>query len=425
MTVFLILATLLVAGALLLVVPPMLGAGAQAREHAQRQQQARTVLIVLREQLAELEAERAAGRIAEADYQRSREELEQRALLEGGVAEAGIDAAPAHPWAVGVVLAVPILAVVVYLVLGTPAGVDPENAKPQQEAGHQITPEQMAAMVSQLAQRLEREPGDVQGWMMLGRSYAVMQDFPGAVATWGKIGAQIPDHPDILADWADLLAGAAGRKFEGDPDRLIARALELDAKHVKALALAGTSAFQRQDFAAASALWERILANMQPGEGVYGAIVASINEARTKGGMPLLTEPAAPQAAAMPGASGVVAAPESGATTPLTLRGEVSLSPELASQAGPDDTVFVFARPVQGGMPIAALRLRAGDLPTAFDFAAAQRMSQAPIPAQIAVGARLSRQGSASASAGDLESTPILLAPDATGAKIVIDRVRN
>ncbi|WP_018989450.1 c-type cytochrome biogenesis protein CcmI [Aromatoleum toluclasticum] len=423
MTVFLILATMLVAGALLLVIPPMLGTGAKAREHAARQEQARTVLIVLREQLAELEADHAEGRMAEADYKRSREELEQRALTEAGTAEAGVDFAPARGWALGVVFAVPVLAAAVYLILGTPEGLDPASVKPAPEAGHQITPEQMQAMVAQLAERLEREPSDVQGWMMLGRSFAVMQNFQGAVATWNRIGANIPDHPDILADWADLLAGAAGRKFDGDPDRLIARALELAPNHVKALALSGTSAFIRHDYATASAQWEKILANMQPGDGAYSSIVASINEARTKGGMPQLNPPAGAQVAGMGGAGREEGAQDSSAS--LTLRGRLSLSPELAQQAGSDATVFVFARPPQGGMPIAALRVRAGDLPVDFDFSKAQRMSQGSLPAQIAVGARLSKGGSATATAGDLESQAVLASPDAQGVSIVIDRVRK
>ncbi|AYH42036.1 c-type cytochrome biogenesis protein CcmI [Azoarcus sp. DN11] len=423
MTVFLILATLLVAGALLLVIPPLLGAGAKAREHAARQEQARTVLVVLREQLADLDAERAAGRIAEADYQRSRDELEQRALAEGGTAEAGVDGKPARGWALGVVCAVPVLAVTAYMLLGTPEGLDPENVKPAPEAGHQITPEQMQAMVAQLAERLEREPDNVQGWMMLGRSYAVMQNFQGAVATWQKIGGQIPEQADILADWADLLAGAAGRKFEGDPDRLIARALALDPNHVKALALSGTSAFRRGDYAQASAQWEKILASLQPGVEPYPSILASINEARAKGGLPPLNPPAGPQAAGMAGGGG--AAQSGAASTALTLRGRLSLAPELAGKAGADDTIFVFARPAQGGMPIAALRVRAGELPVDFDFATAQRMSQGPLPAQIAIGARLSKGGSATASAGDLESQAVLVAPDAEGVSIVIDRVRK
>ncbi len=414
---FLILATVLVAGALLLVVPPLLGGGSRAREQAHRQRQAETVLVVLREQLAELEAEHAAGHIAEADYQRSREELEQRALEEGRATEGGTDLRPARQWAVAIVVALPALAVLFYLALGEPRGLDPAQIAAQEE--HQITPEQMSALVAQLAQRLEREPNDVEGWMMLGRSYSMTNDLDGAAATWRKLGAKIPDQADILADWADLLAGAAGGRFDGDPDRLIRRALELDPDHLKALALAGTAAFQREDFAAASAHWERILANMDPSEGVYAAVVASINEARSKGGMPLL-EAAGPGAAARMGRSAGEAVDEA-----LKVSGRISISAELAAQVEADDTVFVFARPVEGGMPVAALRLRAGDLPASFSFENAPRMSKGPLPAQLSIGARLSKQGEATAQAGDLEGEPVNVAPDAANVEIVIDRVRN
>ncbi|MCK0510335.1 c-type cytochrome biogenesis protein CcmI [Aromatoleum buckelii] len=420
---FLILATVLVAGALLLVVPPLLGGGSRAREQAHRQRQAETVLVVLREQLAELEAEHAAGHIAEADYQRSREELEQRALEEGRAAEGGADLRPARKWAVAVVVALPALAVLFYLALGEPRGLDPAQIAAQEE--HQITPEQMSALVAQLAQRLEREPNDVEGWMMLGRSYSMTNDLEGAAATWRKLGAKIPDQADILADWADLLAGAAGGKFDGEPDRLIRRALELDPAHLKALALAGTAAFQREDFAAASAHWERILANMDPGEGVYGAVVASINEARAKGGMPLL-EAAGPGAAPTGGSGGK--GPRrggAGAEEALKVSGRISISAELAAQVEADDTVFVFARPLEGGMPVAALRLRAGDLPASFSFENAPRMSKGPLPAQLSIGARLSKHGEATAQAGDLEGEPVNVAPDAANVEIVIDRLRN
>lgn len=413
MIAFLILATVLVAGALLLVIPPMLGAGARARDRAHRQQQAKTVLVVLREQLAELEAERAAGRVEDADYQRSREELEQRVLAEAGVAEAGEDPRPARAWAAGLLLTIPILAVAVYLIMGTPEGLDPAKTQPPPEAGHQITPEQMQAMVAQLAERLVREPDNVEGWLMLGRSYGVMRDLQGAVSTWSRIGNRIPDHPDVLADWADLLATAGGRKFDGDPDRLIERALKLEPKHVKALALGGTSAFQRGDYAKAAQMWEIILADMQPGAGPYDSILASINEARSKGGMPALT-PAGAQAAALQGAA-----------APLAVRGRLALAPALSGKADPDDVVFVFARPMGGGMPIAALRFRAAELPREFDFSAAQRMSQGPLPPQISVGARVSKQGSATAAAGDLESATLVVAPDASGLEIHIDRVRE
>lgn len=412
---FLILATALVAGALLLVVPPMVGAGSRAREHAQRQRQAETVLVVLREQLGELESERAAGNITEAEYQRSREELELRALEEGRAAEGNVDTRPARKWAVGIIAVVPIVASAVYLMLGEPRGLDPVEVA--QEEGHQITQEQMVGLVAQLAQRLERQPEDVQGWLMLGRSYSMMKDFEGAAATWSRIGANVPADPDVLADWADLLAVAADRKFDGDPERLIQRALEVDPNHVKALALAGTAAFHREDYAGASKYWERILANLNPSEPAYEAILGSINEARAKAGLALLEAPTAP--------AGTPSAAAAAASSALTVSGTVSISPEVAATVAPDDVVFVFARPAQGGIPLAALRLRAADLPATFSFENAQRMSQDPLPETVSIGARLSKQGSATAQAGDLEGAPVAVAPDAEAVEIVINRVRN
>jgi cytochrome c-type biogenesis protein CcmH len=328
--------------------------------------------------------------------------------------------------AIGVVVAVPLVAILVYLALGKPEGVLPVPVA--SEESHQITPEQIVGLVTQLSERLEREPGDIQGWTMLVRSYSMMQDFPGAVAAWRKLGPKVPDNADILADWADLLAGAQGRNFDGDPDRLIKRALELQPTHFKALALAGTASFQRGDYAQASAYWERILGQVQPGEDVYRSVLASINEARGKGGLPLLgaaeagvTSPAA-QRSANARATEPAAAPGDVA---LTVSGRVSIAADLAANAGPDDTVFIFLRPAQGGMPVAALRMRAGDLPTQFSFKDAPRMSGGPLPAQLMVGARLSREGSATARAGDLEGAPIQVAPDASDVEVVIDRVRN
>lgn len=414
MTAFVILAAILVAGALLLIVPPMLGFGSASRSHVARQRQAETALVVLREQLAELEVEHAAGRIAEAQYQRSRQEIEQRALDEGRAAESQADVRPSKAWAGVVALALPAAAAVVYLTLGTPAALDPQ-ALVAQEQEHAIDPAEMAGLVAQLADRLEKNPDDVTGWLMLARSYVMLGNAEDALATWQRIGARAPDDANVLADWADVLANAQRGDFAGEPDRLISRALQLQADNVKALALAGTAAYQRGDFSAASAHWERILAQVPAGDEAWGSIVASINEARTQGGLPLL-----PGVAAEP-----APVPTAERADTLPLSGNLSLSPELAGAIQPDEPVFVFVRPIEGGIPIAALRLRAADLPASFDFSTAPRMSEGPLPPQVVVGARLSRHGDATARPGDLEGISAPVTPDAQGVAVVIDRVRE
>lgn len=413
MTGFVFLAAVLVAGALLLIVPPMLGFGSVRRSHVARQRQAETALVVLREQLAELEAEHAAGRTSEAEYQRSRQEIEQRALDEGRAAEGHADVRPSKAWAAMVALALPAAAAAIYLTLGTPAALDP-RALVAQEEEHAIDPAEMAGLVAQLADRLEQHPEDVTGWLMLARSYVMLGNAEDALATWQRIGARAPDDTNVLADWADVLATAQRGNFGGEPDRLIARALQLQADNVKALALAGTAAYQRGDFAGASEHWERILAQVPAGDEARSSIVASINDARAQGGLPLL------EGAAEPAPARTAERAEA-----LPLSGNLSLSPELAAAVQPDEPVFVFVRPVEGGIPIAALRLRAADLPASFDFSAAPRMSEGPLPSQVVVGARLSRHGDASARAGDLEGVSAPVAPDAQGVAIVIDRVRE
>lgn len=416
MTAFLVLAALLVAGALLLVVPPMLGVGARAHRRLARQRQAETALLVLREQLADLEAEHAAGRIEAAEFRRTRDELEARALEEGLVVEDGADTRPASGGAVLVALAVPALALAFYLFLGEPDGLDPVKVAGAPE--HALTPEQIAGMVDKLVDRLERETGDPTAWLMLARTYVMLNDLPGAARAWARIGKNVPDHPDILVDWADLLVAGRQGDFSGEPERLIARALELDGDNPKALALSGSAAFERQDFATAAARWEKVLLQVPPSEPIHASILQSINEARSRVGM-------APLASA-DGTAPV--APPAETTAPdedLRVSGTVSFSPDLAATVEPEQTVFVFVRQPGGGAPVAALRFKAGDLPAKFAFDGVQRMSNGPLPDQIIVAARLSRQGDPTPRAGDLEGMSPPAAPDAAGVNVVIDRVRD
>lgn len=412
MTGFYILAAILVAGALLLVVPPMLGFGRRRREHAERQRQADTALVVLREQLADLDSDRKAGKLTDADYQRSREELETRALEEGRAADDGADIRPASAWAVSLAAIVPIVAVMVYLTLGEPDALDPINVAG--DPGHQITPEQMVGLVAQLADRLEQDPSDPMGWMMLVRSYAMLGDLDGAAATWARIGSKAPEDADILADWADILVAGRDGDFSGEPDRIIARALALEPDNFKALALSGSADFQRSNYAEAADTWGKILALIPPEDETYAGVLASVNEARSRAGMPLL---GADESAALP-------VPEA-SDTGLTLSGTVSLAADFAGEVQAGETVFVFVRPPAGGIPLAALRLSAGELPARFDFRGVPLMSDAPLPDQVIVAARLSRQGDATARPGDLEGVSLPVGIGGQGVELVIDQVRQ
>ncbi len=411
MTGFTVLAAALVVGALLFVIPPMLGFGRRRREHAARQKQADVALVVLREQLAELEADHASGKVSEADHQRGRQELEARALEEGRAADDGKDVRPANVTALSLLALVPVVAIGFYVWLGEPDALDP--VKLAGEAPHEVSQEQMADLVTQLAARLEADPSDPTGWLMLARSYGMIGDLDAAVAFWNKAGHNAPDDAGILADWADLLVAATEGDFTGEPDRILARALELEPDNFKALALAGSAAFQRSQYELAAAHWGVILNQIPPSEEGYQQVLSSVNEARSRAGMSAYGSTESPALAE--------AAPVSG----LELTGTVTLAEGFNDQVLPDETIFVFVRPVGGGIPVAALRFRVADLPIQFDFRNAQLMTQSDLPEQLVVAARLSRSGTATAGAGDLEGQSEAVSADATEINVVIDRVRE
>lgn len=227
MTVFILLSAALAAVALLFVLPPLLGRGARRRAHTARRDQAEVAIAVLREQLAELKIEHAAGKLGDESFERSRAEIEQRVLEEGRVVEDGADLRPSRAWALAMALLVPLAAVLVYSAVGEPQALDPNTHVAQANPGD-ITPEQFSKMVEQLAERLEDDPADENAWMMLARSYLMLGNYEVAAATWSRIGEEVPENASVLTEWAEVLVGSQEGDFDGETRRLIERALELE-----------------------------------------------------------------------------------------------------------------------------------------------------------------------------------------------------
>src|SRR5206468_3384215 len=123
---------------------------------------------------------------------------------------------------------------------------------------------ELEAMVQQLADRLAQNPEDVEGWKMLGKSYSVMGRFAEAVNAYSKAAVRSPRDAQLLADLADALAMARGQNMKGEPEELVLRALQIDPSNLKSLALAGTAAFERSDFAGAVRYWQRMLPLVAP-----------------------------------------------------------------------------------------------------------------------------------------------------------------
>lgn len=404
MTTFAVLAAVLIVLALLFVVPPLFRRAHPALVEAGPD------LAIYRDQLADLERDLQSGALTADRYEQARRELERRLAEELQAHPAAMPAPPSGK-AVGlaVVAGVPVLAIALYLVLGAPDALDPAATTPA-ESGHSVTSEQIEQMVAKLAQRLESSPEDPQGWAMLGRSYSAMGRFKEAAEAYQQAVKRVPADAQLLADYADAMGMAQGRSLKGEPSRLIARALAVDPDHVKSLALAGTAAFEVRDYQAAVRHWERLMQKIPPDSEFAQSIASGLAEARQLAG----------------GAVPPAKAQASKAAAEPVIRGIVRLSPKLAAQVSPDDTLFVFARAIDGPrVPLAVKRFRAAQLPVEFVLDKSAAMSPEMTLAQhteVTVGARISKSGSPGSKSGDLEGfrQPVKVGGSAA-IEIVID----
>ncbi len=272
-----------------------------------------------------------------------------------------------------------------------------------------ISVDQFKQMTEKLAARMQSNPDDPVGWMMLGRAYKALERYSDAVEALQHAEKLAPRNPEILVEYAEALALNRAGNLEGEPARLLDRALAISPDDQKALTLAGTAAFGRKDYAAAIRYWERLKAGVPADSELGRALSSGIAEAKVRAGGKV---PDASQAQRKPDAA-------------KTVSGMVRLSPALAASAAPDDAVFVFARAAEGPrMPLAVLRKQVKDLPLRFELNDSMAMTpgrELSSVERVVVGARVSKSGSATPQAGDLEGASQVIQPGARGVLITID----
>jgi cytochrome c-type biogenesis protein CcmF len=225
---------------------------------------------ILREQLAEARAELDSGILAPAQFAQARLEIERRALAEAAVAAGAAPGRSGWRAMTLVGVALPLAAVALYSQIGRP-----ELLLPQPPA----SAAEVATLTERLASRLERQPDDPQGWRVLALAYYATQRFPESARAYARLAQLVPDDPGVLADYADALAMAQGRRMAGRPLALAQRALELDPGQWKARALVASEAFQRRDYGVAIGHWEALRA-AAPGSEMAKAAAGYIDQAR-------------------------------------------------------------------------------------------------------------------------------------------------
>ena len=477
MTIFWLVALCLVAAALLFVLPPLL----RQDDQAQDVKHSELNITVYRSQLAELDADLTNNVISQDQYDRSRSELEKRLLQDSRLEAVGDKAfapmVPARMTALFIAAIIPIFSIGFYKWRGMPEAIDPNvrasaTAALSGDAEHSDSGKQIEQMIAQLDARLKTNPDDIEGWLMLARSYQVVERQEDAAKTLQSLRARLEpalkDNPsdvtgwlilatayrmernhvkaaeayrmvmpmveanpsmvegklaDLLTEFADTLAMANNGTLEGEPIKVIDQALATEPNHIRALWLKGTYEYDKANYPAALTYWRRIRSQVPPNSEEAKTMDGNIAEIESRMRASGLAVPAAETS----GAS--ASSPTPSQTGAAKVAGSVQLSDALKASVAPSDTVFVYARAPSGSrMPLAIVRATAADLPLQFQLD--ESMAMAPgnslaNHAQVVVGARVSKSGNAMPQSGDLEGLSDVVNVGTVGITVVIDKTVN
>ncbi len=292
MILFWLLCAGMVAIALAFVLPPLLERAPKNAADGKKEAN----LEIYRDQLSELEADLRNGIISPEQYQQDRDEIERRLLDDVSLADELTQTktksmASGRGPAYAVALGVPVIAVALYLLLGnsavwsgaaTTAPQAPFAGRPQ--GNGQMSQPAIEANVASLAKRLEQNPADVEGWIMLARSQIALQKYADASNAYAKATTLKTNDADLLADYAFAMAMANGRQLQGQPFEIVRKALQIDPQNVKALELAGSAEFEAKNYKRAIDYWQKVLAKTPVDSELARTVTQNINEAKTLAG---------------------------------------------------------------------------------------------------------------------------------------------
>lgn len=415
-TLFWVAAVVCVAIALAFVLPPLLRRKEVAAKAARRD----INIAVYRDQMKEMEADRANSLLSEEQYQISKTELEAR-LAEDALGKADLAMVPVASRRLGFTLAgvLPIAAFGLYFVLGNPMSLTAiAEAKANPPIAQGVPGEHdILKMIQQVEEKTKTDPNNVEAWVILGKTYAAVGHWPEALHAYEKAIKLQPEAPAIMSGYAEALAISKGRVLKGEPIELVLKALEKDPEDMKGLELAGIYNFQEQNFAKA-AFYMKHLYKLLPPESPYAQdILEAQKEANRLAqaaatGLDNLADPAADKVAS-PGA---------------TLHGVVDIAPALKAKISDTDVVFLFARATGGGAPVAALRSTAGKFPLEFELDDSMAMNpdnKLSNFKEVTLSARISKSGDPMGAPGDLEGSLTKVKVGSKGIKLVIDKVKS
>jgi cytochrome c-type biogenesis protein CcmH len=279
---------------------------------------------------------------------------------------------------------------------------------------------QQLAIVEQLAERMQQNPDDVEGWMLLGRSYFTLQQYVPARQAFMQAWQRTAEPGNDLKLWLGMAMIHSERSSLGsDGGQLIEEVLQSEPSNQQALWYGGLVALERGRQDLARRRWSALLATNPPPEvaQVLERQIAMLGE--TPAGGPFASSGLAPSDSSAPPASG------GGPEIHLTVRLGEGVS---TAHLGPNAALFIFARAAAGGPPLAVMRQSASAIPGEFTLSDANTMIQGNSLDnfdELTLVARLSASGQPIESSGDLfaEAQYDMDAEDSGPVELVIDQV--
>ncbi|MBK7617452.1 MAG: tetratricopeptide repeat protein [Burkholderiales bacterium] len=288
-------------------------------------------------------------------------------------------------------------------------------------------------------------------WALLARTQAAQGRFAEALPAFKKAMSLRPGDASLMADCAEVMANANGQKLDGEPAALVAQALALDPKNLKALALSATAANAKRDFQVAADLWTRALSSVPTNQPELAKhLQARLDEARHSAGLPAAPTSAAlvermpssdrpaqvatsPAEVSAPPASAVSASTAESAATPPAkaiagVAGTLSIADDARAGLAPTDAVVITAVAEGAELLLVSVRKQVKDMP--WHFTLTDDMARPGGPKltsakRVVLQAWVARSGQPKPQAGDWLSPPVPVAMGTTGVRLdVSDAMR-
>jgi cytochrome c-type biogenesis protein CcmH len=393
-------ALLLVALAFLLL-PILRGRRAQAEED-------RTALNVAlyEERLAELTAQHAAGTLSDAQLEAGRADAARELLEDTENSDSPKIAKLGRSVPLIAAVLVPLVGYGLYMHWGA-------SDKVQMARQFSEQPRTVEEMTAHLEQAVKEQPDSAEAWYFLGRTYMNQERPADAAKAFARVVELAGRQPELLGQWAQAQYFAGDRQWSEQLQALTDEALQADPQELTSLGLLGIAAYEEGRYQDAVRFWEQLVAALPENDPSREAIRGGIERARQQ----------------VDGGSGNAAAgeaPAAASTQAAALQIQVQLDPKVAETVSPEDSVYVFARAVNGPpVPLAAKRLTVGDLPATVTLSDADAM----VPSlkissveQVTVMARVSRTGDATKGEWMGQSEALETRGDKNAVRLTIDR---